>query len=192
MRFKQYHLLETEMLEEGSYLDVLKYFTKIGFKLRAMYKSEMAESDLLKKYNLYRKEDFVSSTDISDLAEETRALINNFPEQHRPVLTGLAEKLSGECLDAFGEHIVVRMYEAKNYKNFFKLYVLNFFLETLVVHSITNESDFEKIMTSLHHIFAEIDGLSGSAIQDLTKIIGLTPKIISTVGKLVKTLANQM
>jgi hypothetical protein len=192
MRFKQYHLLESEMLEEGSYLAVVKHFTNIAVKLRSIRQAEMAETALLKKHNVFRKEDFISSTDISDLAEETRALINNFPEQHRPTLTGLVEKISGECLDAFGEHIVVRMYEAKNYKNFFKLYVLNFFLETLVMHSITDENDFEKIMTSLHRIFANINEISGSATQQLTKMIALPFAIVSTVGKLIKTLANQM
>lgn len=193
MKFKQYYESQTQVLEEGKYLEIVKHFGKMAWRMREIYKSEQSNIDTLKKYNVYKKEeDFVSSADITDLANETRALINNLPEQHRETLTAMVEKISGECIAACGEHIVTRWFEKKNYKNYFKLYVLNFFLETLVMHSITDEKDFEKIMAGIHEIFTKIESLNGSVIKDLTTLVFMTPAIISTVGKLVKTLANQM
>lgn len=192
MKFKQYYESQTQVLEEGKYLEIIKHFGKIAWQMRERYKSEMSNNDTLKKYNVYTKEDFFSQTDISDMADETRALIGNLPKQHQGALTGMVAKISGENLDQFGEHIVTRMYESNNYKKLYKLYVLNFFLETLVMHSITDETDFEKIMAGIHEIFAKIESLNGSVIKDLSTLVVMTPTIISTVGKLVKTLANQM
>lgn len=193
MKFKQYYESQTQVLEEGKYLQIVKHFGKMAWRMRQIYKSEQSNIDTLKKYDVYKKEeDFISSSDITDLANETRGLIDNLPEQHRQTLTSMVEKLSGECIAACGEHIVTRWFEKKNYKNYFKLYVMNFFLETLVMHSITDETDFEKIMAGIHEIFAKIESLNGSVIKDLTTLVLMTPTIISTVGKIVKTLANQM
>jgi hypothetical protein len=193
MKFKEYYQSQTQVLEEGKYLQVLKHFGGIAWRLRQIYKSEQSNIETLKKYNVYNKEeDFVSSAEITDLANETRALINNLPEQHRETLTAMVEKISGECIAACGEHIVTRWFETKNYKNYFKLYVLNFFLETLVMHSITDETDFEKIMVGIHEIFVKIGSLNGSVIKDLTTLVLMTPEIITTIGRLVKTLADKM
>lgn len=190
--FKHYYHSETDLLAEGKYLDVLKHFSKVAWEMRKAHKQDMSSMATLKKYDVYHKHDFISKANITDLTGETRSLISNFPKQHQQALTVMVEKLSGECLEAFGEHIVDRMYETSDYKSFFKLYVLNFFLETLVVHSITNETDFEKIMEGVHKVFNTIDNLNGSTIQDLTKMVLMTPTIVSTVGKLVSTLAKQM
>ena len=64
MKFKQYYESQTQVLEEGKYLEIIKHFGKIAWRMRQIYKSEQSNIAMLKKYNVYNeKEDFISSSD---------------------------------------------------------------------------------------------------------------------------------
>lgn len=104
----------------------------------------------------------------------------------------MVELISGEPIDQFSDEVVERMFWNNNYKNYFKLYCMNFLLETLILYSQVNEVAFDQLMDDLDHIFTTADDLAEHAEtkEFVLGLIKLGPQVISVIGRFIQIVAD--
>jgi hypothetical protein len=88
--------------------------------------------------------------DINFLASESRSLISNIPEFYQKKMKRFIETVSGEPIGEFDDEVVERMFGNNSYKGYFKLYVVNFLLETLIMESMEKETAFDKMLKDMY------------------------------------------
>lgn len=130
--------------------------------------------------------------DTNFLASESRGLISRLPDYYQPMLKHMVEKISGEPIGEFDPEVVERMFGWNCYKKYFKLYVLNFVMEVLLLVSVENKPVFDAVMKDLNTIYLKIDsfGKSGDIKQSVKDLMDLVPKVISIVGRITKLSAK--
>ena len=98
----------------------------------------------------------------------------------------------GSLLGEFDDEVVERMFGNNSYKGYFKLYVVNFLLETLIMESMEKEAAFDKMLKDISDVFDLVDSVGDNVAMSkkIKSVLSLVPKIISIVGRFVKMAAD--
>lgn len=130
--------------------------------------------------------------DINYLASESRSLISNIPEFYQPKMKRFIETVSGEPIGEFDDEVVERMFGNNSYKGYFKLYVVNFLLETLILESMQKETAFDKMLKDISDVFDLVDSVGDDVAMSnkIKSVLSVVPKIVSIVGRFVKMAAD--
>ncbi len=196
MKFKEYYIIESLveeesiLLTEGKYLSMVKHFMTSLYKIRK--KSQETEARNIHNQNNGKGRVWSVGNSINDLASESRSHISNLPNYYQPKLKRMVEMISGEPIDQFHDEVVERMFWNNNYKNYFKLYCVNFLLETLILYSQVNEVAFDKLMDDIDRIFTRADNLAENAEtkEFVLGLMKLGPQVISVLGRFIKIVAD--
>lgn len=206
------HCLTEGLLLEGKYLNLVKHFVVKLYQIRKIAKyAEAVNRGWVKDPNIndeheieqhlpnnevvkkkVKKALLAMGNDTNFLASESRGLISMLPDYYQPMLKQMVEKISGEPIGQFDPEVVERMFGWNCYKKYFKLYVLNFVMEVLLLVSVENEPVFDAVMKDLNTIYLKIDsfGKSGDIKQSVKELMDLVPKVISMVGRITKLSAK--
>ena len=130
--------------------------------------------------------------DINFLASESRSLISNIPEFYQKKMKRFIETVSGGPIGEFDDEVVERMFGNNSYKGYFRLYVINFLLETLIMESMEKETAFDKMLKDISDVFDLVDSIGDDVAMPnkIKSVLSLVPKIISIVGRFVKMAAD--
>lgn len=193
--FKQFYLVEKQiiyegLLLEGKYLEMVKHFMKNVYNMREIYyDTEKFNQKMLDTGNgkIWDK-----GNDINYLASESRSLISNIPEFYQPQMKRFIETVSGEPIGEFDDEVVERMFGNNSYKGYFKLYVVNFLLETLILESMQKETAFDKMLKDISDVFDLVDSVGDDVAMSnkIKSVLSVVPKIVSIVGRFVKMAAD--
>lgn len=98
----------------------------------------------------------------------------------------------GEPIGEFDDEVVERMFGNNSYKGYFKLYVVNFLLETLIMESMEKEAAFDKMLKDISDVFDLVDSVGDDVAMSkkIKSVLSLVPKIVSIVGRFVKMAAD--
>lgn len=193
--FKQFYLVEKQIIDEGlllegKYLDMVKHFMKNVYNMREIYYD--TEEFNKKMLDTGRGKIWDKGNDINFLASESRSLISNIPEFYQKKMKRFIETVSGEPIGEFDDEVVERMFGNNSYKGYFRLYVINFLLETLIMESMEKETAFDKMLKDISDVFDLVDSIGDDVAMPnkIKSVLSLVPKIISIVGRFVKMAAD--
>ena len=207
--FREFHNLNSQLIQEGlllegKYLSLVKHFIvnlyhirKISHDTAELNRRARREIDAAWRKGEEPPDEFKKwvnkmGNDTNFLTRESRGHIANLPDYYQPMLKDLVEKISGEPIGEFDPEVAERFFGWNCYKKFFKLYVLNFVLESLILESMVNETNFDMLMAKIEQIYKQVDSMSSSedVPSKIKHLLSLAPKIISIVGKLTQISAK--
>lgn len=126
--------------------------------------------------------------DTNKLAADCRALIESLPEKFHQALTHMVEKVSGEPIREFDEEVAERMFGWNCYKKYFKLYVMSFILETMVLETITDGVDITPMLKKIQAIFGDVDNIpeDQSMTDKIKSLMSFGTNVITLVSAITK------
>lgn len=215
--FKEYKVLceaQNSLLCEGKYADLVKHFITLSSQLKKQFTDEetgktivdnTAFEDVLQQIRrrirqLPRQyqtkmarfcERFMGTViDGTNDNENFTGKTHDEPYDHGKIHTELTKVRNYDRGEYVGVEIASRIQGGVKFKYLFKAYIMEFFLESLLLTSIVNETAFDKYMDKIAEVYDEIDSVKDGSMAKFGLILKNVPKIISIIGEMIKVMVG--